>query len=212
MKNSVVIVEDHALFSQALTSLVNSLVQYEVLFTVKNGAALLKSLKKQTVLPDIILMDIIVPAYDGLETISALKIQYPRIKVLVLSKFENKKIILKTILAGAKGYLPKDAEKGLLRKALIELQDKGFFHTKEVAELLIGALHPATKSEVELKDRELEFVKQACTEKTYKEIAQDMCVSPKTIEGYRDAIFEKLNLKNRTGMVLYAIKNHIFSP
>ena len=212
MKYSVVIVEDHALFSQALTSLVNSIPNYEVTYTCKNGAELIRNLKKQRKYPDIVLMDIIVPVYDGLETISTLKQQYPRVKVLVLSKMDNKKIILKTLLAGAKGYLPKDAEKGLLRKALLELQEKGFFHTCDVAELLIAALHPAHQQEAELKDREIEFVKQACTEKTYKEIARDMCVSPKTIEGYRDAIFEKLNLKNRTGMVLYAIKNNIISP
>ena len=78
--------------------------------------------------------------------------------------------------------------------------------------LLLGSLNPKKENKVVLKDREMEFIKHACTEKTYKEIASDMCLSPKTIEGYRDSIFEKLHLKNRTGLVIYAIKNKIFIP
>jgi DNA-binding NarL/FixJ family response regulator len=159
-----------------------------------------------------VLMDINMPIMNGIETTAALKEQYPQVKVLALSVEEDENTILKMLRAGAKGYLLKDTEKSILENALIQVQETGFYHTKDVTNLLLGSLNPKEKNNVVLKDREVEFIKHACTEKTYKEIANDMCLSPKTIEGYRDSIFEKLNLKNRTGLVIYAIKSKLFVP
>ncbi|MDY8134948.1 response regulator transcription factor [Aquimarina sp. 2201CG5-10] len=212
MKYSVVIVEDHILFSQALEGLVNKFPRFKVLYSCKNGKELFINLKRTKRVPDIVLMDIDLSVIKGIETTTKLREQYPKINVLAISRIENKKVILKMLHAGAKGFLPKYTEKCILERALTEVQETGFFHTRDITNLLIESLHPRKKKEVELKDREIEFVIHACTEKTYKEIARDMCVSPKTIEGYRDAIFEKLNLKNRTGMVIYAIRNNIFHP
>jgi len=157
-------------------------------------------------------MDINMPIMNGIETTIALKEEYPQVNVLALSVEEDEKTILKMLRAGAKGYLLKDTEKSILENALIEVQETGFYHTKDVTNLLLGSLNPKKENKVILKEREMEFIKHACTEKTYKEIASDMFLSPKTIEGYRDSIFEKLHLKNRTGLVIYAIKNKIFIP
>ncbi|MHA7055924.1 response regulator transcription factor [Aquimarina sp. M1] len=212
MKYSVVIVEDHILLSQALAGLVNGFSKFKILYLCKNGRELLTRLKDPKNIPDIVLMDINMPIMNGIETTIALKEEYPQVNVLALSVEEDEKTILKMLRAGAKGYLLKDTEKSILENALVEVQETGFYHTKDVTNLLLGSLNPKKENKVLLKEREMEFIKHACTEKTYKEIASDMCLSPKTIEGYRDSIFEKLHLKNRTGLVIYAIKNKIFIP
>ncbi|MBQ4818758.1 response regulator transcription factor [Aquimarina sp. MMG016] len=212
MKYSVVIVEDHILLSQALAGLVEGFAKFKILYICKNGRELLTRFKDPKNIPDIVLMDINMPIMNGIETTAALKEEYPDVNVLALSVEEDEKTILKMLRAGAKGYLLKDTEKSILENALVEVQETGFYHTKNVTDLLLGSLNPKKENKVILKEREMEFIKHACTEKTYKEIASDMCLSPKTIEGYRDSIFEKLNLKNRTGLVIYAIKNKIFVP
>ncbi|WP_459211253.1 response regulator [Aquimarina rhabdastrellae] len=212
MKYSVVIVEDHVLLSQAIGGLVAGFAKFKVLYLCKNGQELLTKFKNPKNIPDIVLMDINMPIMNGIETTLYLKEHYPQVNVLALSVEEDDKTILKMLKAGAKGYLLKDTEKSILENALIEVQETGFYHTKDVTNLLLGSLNASHKSSVHLKEREIEFIKHACTEKTYKEIASEMCLSPKTIEGYRDVLFEKLNIRNRTGLVVYAIKNKIFIP
>ncbi|WP_062056665.1 response regulator transcription factor [Aquimarina longa] len=212
MKYSIVIVEDHILLSQALSGLVNGFPKFKVLYICKNGKELITRLKDPKNIPDIVLMDINMPIMNGIETTAVLKKEYPDIKVLALSVEEDENTIIKMLTAGAKGYLLKDTEKSILEKALLQVQETGYYHTRDVANLLVKSLNPKVEKKILLKDREIEFIKHACTEKTYKEIANEMCLSPKTIEGYRDSIFEKLNLKNRTGLVIYAIKSKLFVP
>ena len=84
----------------------------------------------------------------------------------------------------------------------------GFFHTESVTKTLLNAITNKPLA-VDLKDKEIQFLKLACTEKTYKEIAQEMHLSPKTIDGYRESLFEKLDVKSRVGLVIFAIKNKI---
>jgi DNA-binding NarL/FixJ family response regulator len=162
-------------------------------------------------MPNIVLMDVNMPILNGIETTQILKEKYPEIKVLALSVEENEETIIKMLRAGAKGYLMKDTKKEILEEALQQIVSKGYYHTNTIAQLLVGSLNKKP-SEIELKEREIEFIKHACTEMTYKEIAEVMFLSPKTIDGYRDSIYEKLQIKNRIGLVLYAIRNHLFTP
>lgn len=211
MQYSVVVVDDHNLLSEAIGNLVNDFDHFNLLYTCKNGQDLLEKLKFPDKIPNIVLMDINMPILNGIETTKILTEKYPDINVLALSIEENENTILKMLRAGAKGYLMKDTKKEILEEALNQVIDKGYYHTNTISKLLIGSL---TKDEtaVQLKEREVEFIKHACTEMTYKEIAGKMFLSPKTIEGYRDSIYEKLNLKNRIGLVLYAIRNGLFEP
>ncbi len=208
----VVIVEDHILLSQAIEGLVNNFEQFEVLYLCKNGKELLTRFKDPKNIPDIVLMDINMPIMNGIETTKVIKEQYPKIRVLALSVEEDEETVLKMLRAGAKGYLLKDTEKSILENALVEVMETGFYHTQNVTNLLLGSLTKKEQPKDVLKPRELEFIKHACTEKTYKEIANIMCLSPKTIEGYRDVLFDKLHLRNRTGLVIYAIKHKLFVP
>ena len=208
--HTIVIVEDHVLLSQAIASLVNSFKGFNVLYTCKNGKELLTKLKTPKNIPDIILMDVNMPILNGIETTEIIKNEYPKINVIALSVEEEDITIIRMLKAGAKGYLLKDVEKDVLEYALTETIKHGYYHTKSVSNILINSLNDDNSSKIQLKDREIEFIKHTCSEMTYKQIAEKMFLSPKTIDGYRDHLFQKLNIKNRIGLVLYAIKNGIF--
>ncbi|PVW13074.1 response regulator transcription factor [Marixanthomonas spongiae] len=211
MKHKVAVVDDHTLLLEAIGGLVSDFENFEVVCLCKNGQEFLNKLKIPSNIPDVVLMDINMPLLDGIETTAILKEQFPKVKVVALSVEENEKTILKMLRAGAKGYLMKDTKKEILEEALNQVIEKGYYHTNTISKLLIGSL-TKDETEVELKEREVAFIKHACTEMTYKEIAEKMFLSPKTIEGYRDSIYEKLHLKNRIGLVLYAIRNGLFEP
>ena len=207
---SVVVVEDHKLLSQAISGLVNSFEQFEVYYLCGNGKELLTNLKTPKNIPDIILMDVNMPILNGIETTRIVSKEYPGIKVIALSIEEDETTIINMLKVGAKGYLLKDIEKNTLEIALKEVMRNGYYYTQDISNILVNSFNHKNSSEVKLKEREIEFIKHACSEMTYKEISEKMFLSPKTIEGYRDVLFQKLNFKNRIGLVLYAIKNKIF--
>lgn len=212
-KNSVVIVEDHTLLSQAIASIVNSFDKFKVLYLCKNGRELIDKFSESARhVPDIVLMDINMPIMNGVETTEWITGHHPLVHVLALTVEDDEATILRMLRVGAKGYLLKDTEKSILEHALTEVMDAGYYHSKAVSSLLVRSLSGKNSDTIRFKENELTFMKLACTEMTYKEIADKMCLSPKTIDGYRDTLFEKLNIKNRVGLAVYAIKNKIYTP
>lgn len=205
----VFIIDDHSLFSNALKVLINKFKGYEVAFCGQNGKELIhRLLDKSHSPPDIILLDMNMPIMNGLETMDWLVKNNYDIPVLVLSMQGEAQVILEMIKKGVKGYLLKDSSPQLLKKGLDDTLNFGFFHTENVTQALVASLN--TKyHHLDLKDREIEFLKLLCSERTYKEIADLMFLSPKTIDGYRDTLFEKLDVHSRVGLVIYAIKNNI---
>jgi DNA-binding NarL/FixJ family response regulator len=155
------------------------------------------------------------PEMDGYDTAQWLKENHPDIKVLALSMYDNENSIIRMLKAGAKGYILKDCEPSELKAAIDAVVSKGYYYSDLVSGKLIHAINKIedsgsdTNTLANLNDRETDFLKYACTELTYKEIADKMFVSPRTIDGYRDALFEKLHVKTRVGLVMYAIKNGI---
>ena len=208
-KFSVVIVEDHTLLSQAISGIVNQFERFEVLYLCKNGSELVEKIDLEKKIPDIVLMDVNMPIMNGIETTKWLTINYPEVNVLALTVEEEESVILNMIRAGARGYLLKDVDKEILEMALLKIMEEGCYHSNTVTNILVNSLKGSYDDAV-LKDREIDFLKHVCSEKTYKEIADEMNLSPKTIDGYRDCLFVKLNVKNRVGLVLYAIKQKIF--
>lgn len=209
--HNVVIVEDYALLSHAISELVNSFNDFKVLYQCKNGEELINQLKTNKPKPEIVLMDVNMPIMNGIEATKYLSENYPDIKVLALSVEENDNTIIKMLKAGAKGYILKDVEKEVLQFGLREVAKNGYYHTKKVSNILVNSLSGKGNDAPKLKEREIEFIKWVCSELTYKEIAEKMFLSPKTIDGYRDVLFDKLNVKNRIGLVIYAIKNKIYN-
>lgn len=209
----IALVDDHSLLRNGLSSLVESLGN-TVLFEADNGREFQKKLDSDN-LPDIVLMDINMPEMDGFETTEWLKQNHPEVKVLALSMYDNETSIIRMLKCGAKGYILKDSEPAELKEAILALMSKGFYYSDLVSGKLMHAINNMDdktddlKSLVPLNDRETTFLKYTCTELTYKEIADKMFVSHRTIDGYRDTLFEKLKLKTRVGLVMYAIKNGI---
>jgi len=214
MPINVVLVDDHVLLRNGLANLIESFGNYKVLFEANDGKDFIQKLNPG-LLPDVVLMDINMPLMDGYETCLWLKDNYPDIKVLALSMYDNENAIIRMFKAGAKGYILKDCDPFELKKALEAIVTKGFYYSEMVTGTLIHTINTMDEkanylnNAVKLNDREITFLKYACTELTYKEIAEKMFVSPRTIDGYRDDIFQKLNVKTRVGLVMYAIKNGI---
>ena len=210
---NLVLTDDHILLRNGLAELVKSL-GHTVLFEADNGKNFIAKLDSK-LLPDVVLMDINMPEMDGFETASWIKNNHPEIKVLALSMYDNETSIIRMLKCGAKGYILKDSEPAELKSAIAAVMDKGFYYSDLVSGKLMHAINKlddesdGLKSLVPLNDRETDFLKHTCSELTYKEIADKMFVSPRTIDGYRDALFEKLQLKTRVGLVMYAIKNGI---
>ena len=212
MQNSTIaLADDHVLLRKGLASLVSDL-DYTVLFQADNGEELIEKLKTNPD-PDVVLLDINMPKKDGYETALWLKRNKPGIKVLALSMYDDENAIIRMLKNGARGYILKDAEPADLKAAIESLLHKGFYYSEMVTGKLIHTINAmdeeddSTKSTLGLNEKELKFMKLIATELTYKEIAEQMNLSPRTIDGYRDALFEKLNIKSRVGLVLFSIKN-----
>ena len=204
--------DDHSLLRSALTSLINSFDGYKVLFEVDNGAEFIKQVNLRNP-PDIILLDVTMPIMNGYETAAWIKVNIPTAKVLVLSMMESDTVIIRMLKEGAKGYILKDSKPAVFKNALNELRDKGFYLNELVSNKMLHYLNEDTehfKHGINLSEREKTFLKLICSEKTYKEIATEMFVSPRTIDAYRDSLFEKTGLNTRVGLVLFAIKNGLY--
>ena len=208
-KYSVVIVEDHTLLAQAIAGVVNGFEHFEVSYLCKNGVEVVEKFKFEKNIPDLVLMDVNMPIMNGIETTKWINENHQKVNVLALTVEENETTILKMIRSGAKGYLLKDVDKKTLEMALVKIMETGIYHSHTVTDVLLNSINGKTQ-DLKLKDSEIELLKYICTELTYKEIADKMNLSPKTIDGYRDSLFVKLNVKNRIGLVLYAIKQKIF--
>jgi DNA-binding NarL/FixJ family response regulator len=208
-KSKIIIVDDHLLFSQSLELLIKSFGDYEVIERFENGKVFIDYLQSNTSAEiNLILLDVNMPVLDGLSTMKWLKENRPDLNVIALSVNDDEEIIIKMITNGAKGYLLKDTSPEIFKDAIECVIEKGFYFTELVSGMLLNKVN-SDPNKVCLKEKEILFIKHACTEMTYKEIASQMCLSPKTIDGYRESLFDKLELKTRIGLVLYAIKHKI---
>ena len=210
----LVLVDDHRLFRKGLISLIEMVcTDCNILFEADNGVDLQQKLIKGNE-PDIILMDVNMPQMDGFATVQWLNENYPLIKILVVSMIEKEESIVRMLQLGVKGYLSKDVEPKELGEALNAVTNKGFYYTDFITGKLVHSLqndndsNKKTSAAIQsMNNREKNFLQLACSELTYSEIAAQMFLSPKTIDGYRNSLFEKLQVKSRVGMALYAVRH-----
>jgi DNA-binding NarL/FixJ family response regulator len=212
-QTGIALVDDHVLLRDGLAGLIHSFGNYAILFQADNGARFMEKVKTG-ILPDIVLLDINMPVMDGYQTAVWIRQHHPGMKILALSMYDNEDAIIRMLKSGARGYILKDVEPAELKAALDSVMQKGYYYSEMVTGKLIHSISgekagPNITGTIDLNDREMEFLKFACTEKTYKEIAEAMFLSPRTIDGYRDDLFEKLQVKTRIGLAVYAIKNGI---
>jgi two-component system, NarL family, invasion response regulator UvrY len=156
------------------------------------------------------LLDVNMPEMDGFETASWLNKNYPKIKILALSMFSDEKTIIKMLRMGAKGYILKNIDPDELKNALDSVMKKNFYLSEYISGKIISGLHKDVdriEDPEPLTPREKDFLRLICSEITYKDIAAKMYVSPRTVDEYRNSLFEKLKVKSRVGLVMYAIRN-----
>lgn len=210
-KVTVAIADDHGLLRTALARLVNTFEDYDVVIEASNGKEL-KDKIAQVGIPDIVMLDVNMPEMDGFETAQWLNKKFPQIKILALSMLSDEKTIIKMFRVGAKGYLLKNTSTEELREALTTLYDKNFYLSDYVSEKLVSGLNldaGKAEKEVVLTEKEREFLRWACSELSYKDIAAQMFVSTRTIDDYRASLFNRLKVHSRVGLVMYAIRNGI---
>lgn len=208
MKKTIVIVDDHILIAKALEGIIGNFKDFEVIYVAENGKDLIQKLEDNNRIPDIILLDISMPIMDGFETVLWLRENHPAIKVMALSMQGDDKSVIKMIKNGAKGYLLKNTHPQELENALIRLNTDGFFYPDWASKIIFSNMNnDESASNIRISEREKEFLKYTVTELSYKEIADKMCCSPRTVESYRDQLCDKLDLKTRVGLAVFAIKN-----
>jgi two-component system, NarL family, invasion response regulator UvrY len=206
-KINIAIADDHTIMRSGLAELIKTLGDYEVIIQAGNGNDLLKQLSAAEVLPVLSILDINMPELNGYETTAKLKALYPEMKIMALSMFDNEFSIVRMLRNGATGFLHKGANPEELSNALQTVLSGNYFHTEL---MLIGSLRKHNNWQtINITERETEFLQHCCSDLSYKEIASLMSVSLHTVHGYRDMLFQKLRLKSRTALAIYALKTGV---
>lgn len=213
---TVAIAEDQLLFRKGLIALLNQFNDVEIVCDVGNGQELLRYLETCTVLPDICMLDISMPEKNGLETINEIKILYPGIKNMILSVHNDEKMIIKFIEAGANAYLLKTLDIEELKTAIACVYEKDFYFNQNTL-IAMNNMYKYSRSNFTLNqadlltDREKEILGLICEEMTNGEIALQLHLSERTVEGHRNKLLSKTSTRNTAGLVIFAIKNDLFN-
>jgi DNA-binding NarL/FixJ family response regulator len=208
VKKKIAIIDDHVLIAQAIKGIISNFTNFEVLFECENGKEFISAISRKKQVPDIVLLDISMPIMNGFETAKWLQEHHPEVMIMVLSMQTDEESINKMIKNGARSYLLKNVHPRDLEMALNTMLENGYYYPDWASRLIFSGMNKVKgKLSNKLSGREKEFLRYCITEMSYKEIAEEMHCSPRTVEGYRDSLFEKLDLKSRVGLAVYAIKN-----
>lgn len=207
MKISIGIADDHQLFLKSLSILLESFPCFHIVVDAVNGEMLLKKLKVLKELPDVLLLDVNMPVMDGPKTAQAISDAYPQIRLVALSMKDDDASVIKMIKAGCCAYLLKEIHPDELERALLEVHKTGYYNA-DVSNIRYRKLilHQQEEEKLQLSQRELHFLNLACSDLTYRQIAEQMHLAERTIDGYRESLFQKLNVQSRVGMVLEALR------
>lgn len=208
MQNTIVIVDDHLLIANALAEMIGRLNGFDVLYVCEGGKAFQEKLKSGAPVPDILLLDVNMPGMNGVEVAKWTQQHFPVIRVLALSMQDDEDKIIGMIRAGASGYLLKSINPAELENALNSLMKYGYYYTSMVTHALAsGAMSHREQPDMILSAREREMIKYMCTDLSYKEIANELNLSVRTIETYANNLIEKMGVRGRIGLILFAQKN-----
>ena len=211
MAYRVAIVDDHVLVAKALAGIVERFGNFQVLYEVENGKKLMDRFADPANIPDVVLLDVKMPEMNGFATAAWLKEHHPAVNILALSVQEDEESLIQMMRSGAQGYLLKNVNPQELKIALETVIEKGYYYPDWVAHAMVQRATGRSPQPTvpQLNAREQEFMQYIATDLTYKEIADKMCVAPRTAEGYRDSIFEKFEVKSRVALVVYALKHQL---
>jgi len=212
----IALVDDHNLIRDALAIVINGFENCTVTLTAANGKEFIDQLHQHQ-FPDLLILDLNMPVMDGFETSKWVRNNHPEILVLVLTMYDSELSLIRLLQSGVRGFLKKDIHPRELKSAIEMTMRTGYYYSGDAAGKMVnmlknGELNTPHVNTIILSENELNFLKLSSTDKTYKEIATEMKISPRTVDNYRDSLFIKLNVKSRVGLVMHAIKNGIISP
>ncbi|RYY39231.1 MAG: response regulator transcription factor [Chitinophagaceae bacterium] len=209
----VAIADDHKIFRKGVILSLRPFANIRFVQEAENGEELLAGIALSE--PDVVLMDLRMPVKDGIETTKQLSKDYPHIYVIVLSMYEDERFVSHMMENGAQGYLLKNAEPQEIRKAILDVFEKGYYLNNFVNRILLKKAHtrqkavPSLRSEIVLNEREKDVLKYICMEYTATEIADRMDISNRTVEAIKDRLMERFGTKNTAGLVFFAVKNNL---
>ena len=208
-KIRIAFADDHSLLRKGLVKLLLTYGSYESLFDVDNGEQVIQEIKQHKI-PDVLILDVNMEGKNGIETAQWVSSHYPQIKILALSMYNDEETIMKMLQAGAHGYITKNSEPEKLQLAINTVYEKGVYLPESLSAKLLSGIKNRfinNHAPINITPQEKEFLKLLCKELSNKEIAEKMFLSPRTIEDYRKKLTKKLNVKGKTGLIIYAINN-----
>jgi two-component system, NarL family, invasion response regulator UvrY len=210
----VALADDHILLRDALASLINTFDNCQVVFTASNGQETLDKIKSNLI-PDVLILDLNMPLLDGYQTSTWLQKNYPQVHVLMLTMYDTDVTLIRLLQAGVRGFLKKDVHPDEMKFAIRSVVESGYYYSHSVTGKLVNlfrnTLDDVTQKKNMLNEQELQFLKLSCSELTYKEIAVEMNLSPRTVDALRDQLFGRLDVKSRVGLAMYAIRNGLIT-
>ena len=209
----VALADDHVLLRNALAALINSFGDCRVINESNNGKELVNFLKKGSI-PDVTVLDLNMPEMDGFEVARFIQKNFSQVHVLMLTMYDSELSLIRLLQAGVKGFLKKDIHPSELKFAIHSVVNAGYYYSNHTADKLANLFRSGTERKNPLQnsmlsEQELHFLKLACSDLTYKEIAQKMTLNPRSVDNLRDQLFFKLEVKSRVGLAMVAIKNGI---
>ena len=210
---TVAIADDHQLFRKGVILSMRSYTNIKFIMEAENGEDLLNKL--QEIQPDVVLCDLKMPVKDGIDATKLITKNFPNIRVIILTMYEDERFVGHLMDCGAAGYLLKNTEPAEIKRAIMDVMRTGFYLNPFVNKVLIKKnyskqkFNPSLTSEVVLSEREKEVLTLVCMEFTAAEIADKMSISARTVEAIKDRLMERFGVKNSVGLVFYAMKNSL---
>ncbi|MWB96846.1 response regulator [Flavobacterium sp. GA093] len=210
----IILVDDEILFRKGISFLLQREENIEVVFEASNGEELIRYLKHNESQPDIIIMDLKMPVLNGVEATKIIRKTFPEIKIIALTSYDSKSFIANMIQIGAVSYLIKNTTPKDLIHTINEVEKKGFYYNENVLKIIQETIVSSKNSKSGLQTgflspREIEILQLICYQKTTTEIAEQLFLSPRTVEGHRNNLLLKTESRNIAGLVVYAIQNEI---
>ncbi len=214
--NSIIkisLTDDHVLLRNALASLIDSFDNCRVIHQSGNGKELTESIGSGLI-PDVALLDLNMPGMNGFETAEWLQKKVPKVHVLMLTMYDSELSLIRLLQAGVKGFLKKDIHPSELKFAIQSVIQSGYYYSNHTTGKLVNLFRNNADGNMGLKkamltDQEIEFLKLACSDLTYKEVAQQMHLNPRSVDTLRDQLFIKLDVKSRVGLAMVAIRHGV---
>jgi len=211
----VAMADDHLLLRNALASLIDSFGDCKVIYHTSTGKDLIEKMSVGP-LPDVAVLDLNMPDMDGFETAEWMQKNLPQVNVLMLTMYDSELSLIRLLQIGVKGFLKKDIHPDELKFAIHSVIQSGYYYSNHTTGKLVNLFRNKIDSfnkvqKAMLSDDEVQFLRMACSDLTYKEIAQKMQLNPRSVDTLRDQLFVKLDVKSRVGLVMIAVRHGIMT-